>query len=192
LPSIAEKEKIQEAEALHVRALEITEKNFGPDHYRTRRSLANLGYHYLDTGQPAKAEPFFERARAIQEKQLGAEHIDLAQTLTALGTIARETERPVEAETRLRRALEIWGKNSGASPQIKAASLFELGLLCHDQFGRLDQAEKYYREALAIQEEELGPKDEETLKTAKNYLRLLRASGRPKEADETASRFGLK
>jgi hypothetical protein len=38
----------------------------------------------------------------------------------------------------------------------------------------------------------LGPKDEETLKTATNFLRLLRERGRLKEAAEMASRFGLR
>jgi len=192
LLSFPGQEKVREAEALHQRALQIAEKAFGPDNPRIVRSLVNFGNHYLDVNQPVKAKPLFERVLALQSKQSGLDHIRLADTHNTLGQIASLMKQPSEAEAHFFRALEIWDKNAGAPPQIRATSLFELGVLYHDQFKRIKEAEKYYRLSLTIQEKELGVGAEETQKTAKNYIRLLRAQGRGEEAKDMASKFETK
>ena len=192
LLSFPGQEKAREAEALHLRALQIAEKAFGPDNPRIVRNLVDLGNHYLDINQPVKAKPLFVRILALQSKQSGPDHIRLADTYNTLGQIASLMKQPSEAEAHFFRALEIWDKNAGASPQVKATSCFELGILYHDQFKRIKEAEKYYRLSLAIQEKELGVGAEETQKTAKNYIRLLRTQGRGEEAKDLASKFETK
>ena len=63
----------------HMRkALELGEKEFGPDHPATATLLNNLAALYRDQGRYKAAEPLFKRALAIHEKGLGPDHPNVA------------------------------------------------------------------------------------------------------------------
>ena len=61
----------ERAVELGKRALEVAEKNFGPDHPDVATSLNNLALLYVAQGQYAEAEPLYKRSLAILEKALG-------------------------------------------------------------------------------------------------------------------------
>src|SRR5262249_32657058 len=59
------------AESLFRSAIEIADRNLGPDHPDTAGSLNNLGDLLESRGDLAAAEPLYRRAVAIAEKSLG-------------------------------------------------------------------------------------------------------------------------
>ncbi len=66
------------------KALEIAEKNVGPDHADVEVSLSNLASLYIDQGRYALAEPLYKRALAIDEQALGPDHPAVATSLNNL------------------------------------------------------------------------------------------------------------
>jgi hypothetical protein len=56
------------------KALEVAEKNLGPDHPQVATSLNKLAELHRAQGQYARAEPPCKRALAIWEKALGPDH----------------------------------------------------------------------------------------------------------------------
>ncbi len=63
-----------EAEPLYRRALEIREKQLGPNHPDVAQSLNNLAELLRAQGNYAEAEPLYRRALEIFEKSLGKDH----------------------------------------------------------------------------------------------------------------------
>ncbi len=89
------------------KALEMAEKNVGPDHPDVATSLNNLAFLYDNQGRYAQAEPLYKRSLAIREKALGPDHPDVAQSLNNLAALYRATKRDEEAETLEQRAARI-------------------------------------------------------------------------------------
>ena len=99
--------KYDRAVVVAKKALEVAEKNVGPNHPDVATSLNNLAELYRTQGQYAPAEPLFKRALAILEKALGPDHPDVATSLENLAVLYRATKRDQEAETLEQRAARI-------------------------------------------------------------------------------------
>jgi tetratricopeptide (TPR) repeat protein len=74
-----------ESESLHRRALAIREKSYGPDHPDVAESLNNLALVFQATNRFAEAEALFSRAFAICQERFGADH---PRTVTARKNLA--------------------------------------------------------------------------------------------------------
>ena len=68
------------------KAVEVAEKNAGPDHPDVAESLNNLAKLYYSQGQCAKAEPLYKRSLAIREKALGTGHPQVGKSLRKLAS----------------------------------------------------------------------------------------------------------
>jgi tetratricopeptide (TPR) repeat protein len=90
------------------RALEITEKSFGPDHPTVAIRLSNLASLLYTTNRLTEAEPLIRRALAIDEKSFGHDHPDIAGDLNNLVVLLQATNRLGEAEPLMRRQLAIF------------------------------------------------------------------------------------
>ena len=99
--------KYERAVVVAKKALEVAEKNVGPNHPDVATSLNNLALLYYTQGQYAQAEPLHKRALAIWEKALGPDHPDVATSLENLAALYRATKRDEEAETLEQRAARI-------------------------------------------------------------------------------------
>jgi len=66
--------KFSEAEPHFLRALEIDEQVYGPDHPNVAAHLNNLAGNYLALGKLAEAEPLLKRAWMIWESKLGPDN----------------------------------------------------------------------------------------------------------------------
>ncbi len=75
-----------EAEPFARKALDLGEKEFGPDHPDTGVLLNKLALLYQDQGRYAEAEPLYKRALAIDEKAFGPAAIRRPQWLARLGS----------------------------------------------------------------------------------------------------------
>ena len=69
------------------KALEVAEKNDGPDHSNVVISLNYLAMLYSSQAQYAQAEPLFKRALAINEKALGSDHPTVGASLNNLAEL---------------------------------------------------------------------------------------------------------
>lgn len=135
-------------------ALEIRERELGPEHGDVAISLTSLAGLYLHQGR--EAEALLRRAATIQEKVLGANDPDLATTLNNLGVLLAQRGSFEEAETHFRRVAAMRVDAFGPEHAEVAKALQNLaGVLA--QTGRLDEAERFHQRGLAITEKLLGP-----------------------------------
>ena len=86
--------KYAEAVPLAQRAVELAEKQFGPEHPDVATSLNNIALIYQAQGRYAEAEPLLKRSLAIREKTLGPEHPDVATSLNILAELYRVQGAP--------------------------------------------------------------------------------------------------
>jgi len=133
------------------RALEMAEKNVGPDHPDVALSLNNLTRLYHDQGKYVQAEPLYKRALAIREKALGANHPSIAESLNNLAELYRSQGKYALAEPLYKRSLAIWEKVHGPDHPDVATSLNNLALLYMVQ-GKYALAEPLFKRALTIKE----------------------------------------
>jgi len=170
------------AEPLFRRALEIGERNFGPDHPNVAPPLKNLAGLLEDTNRLAEAEPLFRRALEIDERNLGPEHSMVAGDLNNLGGLLKRTNRLAEAERLFRRALEIDERNLGPGHPQVAIVLNNLADLLATS-NRLAEAEKLHRRALEIDTRYFGRDHLEVARDLNNLAALLQGTSRLSEAE---------
>jgi len=72
------------------RALSISEKANGPEHWHTAGNLVSLASNYQDMGKFSDALPLLQRALAITERVHGSDHPYTSQTLNNLGLLHQE------------------------------------------------------------------------------------------------------
>jgi tetratricopeptide (TPR) repeat protein len=129
---------------VYAKALAEREQQLGPDDPKVARAASDLGLFLLQNGSPVEAEPALRRAVTTDQKngdpQLDASHENLATALEANG-------RQAEAVALFRAA------SQGKDQKVAARALLALA--------RLDgsNAELYYRQALAAEEEASGSAD---------------------------------
>ena len=106
--------RLEEAEPLMRRALEIDEQSYGSEHPDVATDLNNLALLLKDTNRLEEAEPLMRRALDIDEQSYGSEHPDVAKDLNNLALLLKDTNRLEEAEPLMRRALEIDEQSYGS------------------------------------------------------------------------------
>ena len=105
--------RLEEAEPLTRRVVEIFEKSLGKDHPNVAVALNNLAPLLQATNRLEEAEPLVRRALAIGEKSYGPEHPNVAIRLNNLAALLQATNRLEEAEPLMRRVVEIFEKSLG-------------------------------------------------------------------------------
>jgi Tfp pilus assembly protein PilF len=98
--------KYEEAEAMHRRALEGSEKMLGREHPHTLTSLNNLGSVLSKQGKYEEAEAMHRRALEGYEKVLGREHPHTLTSLNNLGSVLSRQGKYDEAEAMYQRAFK--------------------------------------------------------------------------------------
>lgn len=106
-----------EAERLYRRALEIRERQQGPNHPDVAVVLNNLAALEAAEGDEAAAQPLLERALAIRQTAFGEEHVLTAQSLNNLALLYAAQGNTTAAEPLYQRALAILEKTP--SPELK-------------------------------------------------------------------------
>jgi tetratricopeptide (TPR) repeat protein len=164
------------AEPLYRRALEIREKQLGPNHPAVATSLNNLAGLLDAQGNYAAAEPLYRRALKIDEKQLGPDHPHVATSLNNLALLLHAQGNYAAAEPLYRRSLKIREQQLGPDHPDVAQSLNNLAGLLRDQ-GNYAAAEPLSRRALEIFEKQLGPDHPDVAQSLNNLALLLQAQG---------------
>ena len=147
--------RFDQAEPIFRRALEINEKNLGPEHPNLVFGLHNLAQLLQATNRLDDAERLHRRVLAIQEKKFGPSHTSVAVTFDHLAFLLQLKNQFAEAETNYRRALAIKERNFGADHVGVAVTLRGLASIVVAT-GRPSEAETLYRRMMTIQETSLG------------------------------------
>eukprot|EP00903_Cladosiphon_okamuranus_P014281 g13264.t1 len=165
---------LEEAEGFYRRALEIQEKELGPDHLYVAHTLFQLGRSLRSSSAAAaaagtsdtdakigkrkseEAVAVLSRSLAVREKELGKNHKDVLRTLHQLGACASAAGRVKEAERWYRRAVATEELTLGADHPVVARTLHQLGA-CVLEAGKIDEGVGLLRRSLDIPE---APADE--------------------------------
>ena len=110
--ALKEAGRYEQAIPFYREALELGEREFGPDHPTTALLLNNLASLYESQGRYAEAEPLYERALAILEMALGPEHPNVADSLNNLAALYTAQDRSSERNPRRDRVCDDARKRS--------------------------------------------------------------------------------
>jgi tetratricopeptide (TPR) repeat protein len=138
-----------QAIALTGRAIEITEKELGPDHPELASLLSLAGFEGMHVGDYQPSEAMFLRAQAINEKALGPGDPHSAESARFLGAFYSARGDSVKAEPLLQKALEIMQATAGPDHPQTLRCLLDSSAL-HLRNGDNSHAEEELRRALAI------------------------------------------
>ncbi len=177
-----ERGRYSEAEALYLRALQIRERQLGPEHPYTATNLNNLALLYSEQGKYEEAESLYLRALQIRERQLAPEHPDIAQSLNNLANLYKNRGKYREAEPLYQQALRIWERQLIPEQPHMVHPLNNLANLYLRQ-GKYAEAEPLYLRALRIWERQFGPEHPRVASLLGNLAILYYEQGKYAEAE---------
>jgi len=164
-------EKYGDAVTTAERALEIGEKELGPDHAYVGYLLNQLAFSELNKGDYAKALQQYQRALTINQKALGTEHPQTVESIRELGVTYGLSNQFDKGEELLQQALQITEKIFGSDHPSLAQSLLALAGL-HLRRSDLARSEQEFQQAIAIIEKNSGA-ESVSLEIALNNLGML-------------------
>ena len=166
--------RFEEAGQTYRLALEVVERQYGPDDPATAMILGNIAGTEHALGRDTAAEGLARSAIAQLEKVVGPASVLLVPSLNTLGGVYIDARRYDEAEAVFKRAIHLGSREGGAH---YATSLHNLAAVYHLK-GRAGQAAKFCDKALRIRLALFGPDDPLTKATARNIGTLDQASTR--------------
>lgn len=189
--AIAHRERgaLYAAEAPLLRALELAETAFGPDHHMIAYVLSHLGFVAVSRGMNEQAAAYYRRALAIREAHLGPDHPETLHSVEELaGALFQADAMSDESDALALRAIagyDALGRDDAALARL-------IGTLAWRRYwvGRHAEAEPLFLRALAMYERLLGPGDPATAGAAISLAMLL-DHGRCKGDPEPAYRKAL-
>jgi eukaryotic-like serine/threonine-protein kinase len=145
-------------------------------------ALAQLGVSISDLGRRSEAEPVLRQALAVlRQAHPGGEHPDIAYALTNLGLALHMMDRLDEAGPLFEQANAMM-RRVGSPDLTLSEGLGNLALLRFDQ-GELAEAERLWRESLALAEKVFGPGGDAYVALSETVVGVvLMARGRFEEA----------
>ena len=167
---------------VHLRqALDVLERNGGPDHPYLPYYLQNLGALLRSKGALEEADIVLARAISATRRIYGEDHDLLAGTLVNQGMLLHDMGRFGRAEEALRDALRIDRKVLGPGHPAVGYDLTSLGALLHDK-GNLEDARATLEEALELYEAAYGGDNQYVGSALTELGAVLTSAGRAEEA----------
>ena len=105
------------AEPYYLHALEIDEKQLGPEHPDVASVLNNLAVFYTNERRFAEAEKTHLRALAIREKFHPPTHPDIAQSKCNLAVVYHSNGDYARASELYRASIKTWEADSERPPE---------------------------------------------------------------------------
>lgn len=156
--------RFDESAARYREAIELRNRQYGPDHVETSVPIANLGRLLAKIERYDEALPLLESAYRIAADELGPYHPWIAPRAINLGRIYMHFGRIDEAESLLRVAVDQDRHLLGDEHHYVASSLQNLGVLIYDERSR-EEGIELLEQALAIEEKSLGDSHIDTNQT---------------------------
>jgi tetratricopeptide (TPR) repeat protein len=169
------------------RALRIKEATLPSDHPDLGIAWNNVGYALARLGRTDEARPYLERAVNLSERVIGPEHPQVAGFLGSLGEMWVIAGEPLNARPILERALAVQEKQLAPENMHLALTRHALAVALRE-LRDYRRAEEFFKIALSTRLKVLGPEHALSRETVAEYAKLLRATGRGKEADQLEAR----
>ena len=148
--------KLDEAETLTQRAIELYEKQLGQQHPRTAGAFRTLASIDALRGNDHEAEAHYRRALAADEQTLGQDNAIVAGTLASLAPILQRLGKRPEAKADLARALAILNVKFGSDGVPSLGALWASANLAYEET-RYKDARDMADRVRGIRESALGP-----------------------------------
>lgn len=155
-----------------VKALELSETEFGRESSRTAFILKNLATVYTRQGMFGAAEPLYTRALGIFEEAFGPDHGIVAEVVNELSIAYIEQRRYIEAEPLLARVLDSLERTFGSNDSKVAVAAYNYGYTS-EYLGDSNKARKLYARALEIWQSQPVP-DEDRIRAVTRRLEGLK------------------
>ena len=169
-------ERLDEAQPLLRRALDIRLRTLGEEHTETAASYRDLGWVLRLEREFDAARPLFEKALAIREGVLGPTDATTIESLAELGDLhwlrGAFDDAAALLETRRYRAEEAFGPASGQT----AAAWHSLAIV-YESARRWPEATQSALRSLRLAEQRFGPSDPRTLGEMLLLSRICEAAG---------------
>jgi tetratricopeptide (TPR) repeat protein len=148
--------KLDEADTLIRRALELYRQRLGPDHPRFGGALKTLASIEVQRGQDREAEDHFRQALAIDAKAIGQESPAAAGDLMNLVPILKRAGKFGDAKVAIDRALAINTAQFGPDSPLTAGAMLASANMAYEA-GQYADARQLMNRILPIQERSFGP-----------------------------------
>ncbi|MBV9726974.1 MAG: tetratricopeptide repeat protein [Gammaproteobacteria bacterium] len=140
-------------------------------------SLAGLGTLLDLEGRYPDAERTLREALELQQTLYGADDAGVARTMKDLARTITRGGNPGAAIPLMQRALAIQRELRGNEPHPDLAEVLNDMGYVYDEYGDLENAEKYYREALAMYRRLLGEKHPYVATELENVALTVQSEG---------------
>jgi eukaryotic-like serine/threonine-protein kinase len=147
--------KLLDAEKADSEALAIRRRLFGDKHADTATSLNDLGSIYRQQGNLVRAETLVRDALEVRRALFGKEHLDVADSLRNLCIILGDQGKWAESEAMAREVLAMRRKLLAVPDHPWIASALDDVAWAASGMNKLDEAERFQREALAMHQKVL-------------------------------------
>jgi tetratricopeptide (TPR) repeat protein len=164
------------------RSVEIRRAVSGANHPSVAEDEAAWASILHSLGRDDEAESLLRRALPAIAHTLGPEHPEVAAAWNNLGGVLQRRQDYDGANAAYRRALTAKELALGSNHPAVAITLNNLAVNARHR-GRPDEAEALYRRALTALNQ-VQPDHPSRLLAVRNYAKLLRSTGRTREADD--------
>ncbi|MFL5421395.1 MAG: tetratricopeptide repeat protein, partial [Myxococcales bacterium] len=177
--------KVEDAELLVREGLALLRSKLPPDHPAVARALVALGKVLHERGRFEDSAKVLREAIALRSRP-GVPPVDLAAALGDLADVEHDAGHDESSDSLNQRALSIYRAQLGDGHPLVAGRLGWLGESSLTQH-KLDDSERYDREALAIWDAWYGPDHPKTAEARMDVARVL--LGKKERLDEAEALF---
>jgi tetratricopeptide (TPR) repeat protein len=176
-------DRLEEAEDLGRRALQIVQRTYGQSDPAFADALSRMATLFKQMDRFSVAAALYRRALTIREESLGVDWLSLANLQSNLASVLRRMGHFSEAESLIRSALAADASNLGRDHPVIAIRLNILASILEDT-NRTREAEPVMRRALEIEESSFGPNHPDVAAYLNNLAILLSTTNRVGEAEQ--------
>jgi serine/threonine-protein kinase len=168
--------RLDEAESLFRRGLEIRRAAFGETHPLVASTLNDLAGLLLSRGDTATALPLARRSFAVEQRVYGPDHPLAVASMQEMANIYARASRLDSAEVLLRSTVPMARRIRGADHASVASAEIDLARIMIDR-GEYRDAESFAEDALRIQRLAFGPNHPITARSEAVLGRLRMRTG---------------
>ncbi|MCC6978309.1 MAG: tetratricopeptide repeat protein [Candidatus Melainabacteria bacterium] len=173
--------RYSEAENFWMLAVKAAD-DFQANDPRTTYTLDRLGDCFIKQQRFAEAEQVFGMALEIRKQVLGHTHLDVGKSLSQIVDLMQIEGKHNEAEPLQLEILSIYEVNFGAEHPGVATIVLNLAQFYHG-LKRYNEAELFYKRALAIKQKLYGYRSPEVKGLTEKYAAMLQECDRAQEAE---------
>ena len=172
------------AETLYLDALRMRQRLLDPNDPAIAETLGYLGFLMPYLGRLPESESYYRQSVAILRRTLRPTDDRLSAMLIPLATALSRSGKIDESEAALREAVELRQLAHGSTHASVAEAQIYLADLLMGQRGQYTEAERLYRQALAVQRSEYGDRSLQLIHAMNSLVDIVERQGHTDEAEK--------